>query len=149
MWQGTVSGVDQPTRANAPGVGLPQAGWLSSAALVVLCCGAFVLGGSTAALQGAETTNRPRFIGQISSRIPGPIDRTSSPLTNAQQVVELGVEGVMKKSQRVRFQGVVTYVAVGYGNWIYAQDDTAGVLIIYTNIDGQPKEGRRVDVEGW
>lgn len=70
-----------------------------------------------------------------------------TPLTNAQQVLDLGVEGARRNPHPVRVRGVVTYSVPGR-NWLFVQDDTAGLLVIYTNRIVPPLFGQQVEVAG-
>ena len=55
-------------------------------------------------------------------------------LTNAQQVLDLGIEGARRAPHPVRLRAVVTYATIR-APWFYAQDATAGILVICTNRD--------------
>ncbi|HKX62883.1 MAG TPA: PAS domain S-box protein, partial [Verrucomicrobiae bacterium] len=75
-------------------------------------------------------------------------------LTNAQQVIDLGMEGARLNPHPVKLRGVLTYIAVTHPNWIFVQDETAGLLVIYENfqganeVDESPVAGQLVEVEG-
>lgn len=68
-------------------------------------------------------------------------------LTNAQQVLDLGIEGARRAPHPVHLRAVVTYPVINR-NWFYAQDDTAGILVLCTNNLPQPTAGELVDVTG-
>jgi PAS domain S-box-containing protein len=71
--------------------------------------------------------------------------------TNAQQVIDLGMEGARLNPHPVKLRGVLTYVAVTHKNWIFVQDDTAGVLVTYEKFEGldpNPTAGQLVEVDG-
>ncbi len=76
------------------------------------------------------------------SPIPSPC-----PLTNVQQVLALGLDGVRQGSMPVRLQGAITY-ADGATHMIYLQDSWAGIRVAYTNIDWPPACEQAVVVEG-
>jgi PAS domain S-box-containing protein len=68
-------------------------------------------------------------------------------LTNAQQVIDLGVERARRLPHPVHLRGVVTYAVPGR-NWIFVQDDTAGLLVVYTNRIAPMPFGLPVEVTG-
>ena len=68
-------------------------------------------------------------------------------LTNAGQVLDLGVEGARRNPHPVRLRGVVTYSVPGR-NWLFVQDDTDGLLVVYTNRIVPPLFGHEVEVTG-
>ncbi|MGA2247578.1 MAG: HAMP domain-containing sensor histidine kinase [Verrucomicrobiota bacterium] len=68
-------------------------------------------------------------------------------LTNAQQVLDLGIEGARCAPHPVQLRAVVTY-AVIRRPWFYVQDATAGVLVICTNESRQPVAGQLVEIAG-
>jgi PAS domain S-box-containing protein len=68
-------------------------------------------------------------------------------LTNVQQVLDLGVEGARRSTQFVHVQGVVTYVAANR-NWLFVQDGTAGLLVVFTNHLAEPLFGQDVEISG-
>jgi PAS domain S-box-containing protein len=70
-----------------------------------------------------------------------------SVFTNAQQVLDLGVEGAARAVHPVRLRGVIT-LPVATVPWFYLQDSTAGLLVIHTNADYHPQAGQFVEVEG-
>src|SRR5215831_4734759 len=72
---------------------------------------------------------------------------TLPPLSNAQQVLELGTEKARKGSCAVEITGVVTFPVPGT-SWAFVQDQTAGILVIYTNSTLQPSCGDGVRVTG-
>ena len=74
-------------------------------------------------------------------------DRPLDVLTNAQQVLDLGIEGARRAPHPVRLRAVVTYPAIRRP-WFYAQDGTAGILVVCTNESRQPAAGQLVEVTG-
>jgi len=70
-------------------------------------------------------------------------------LTNAQQVLDLGIEGARLHPHPVRLIGVVTY-PVPNAKWIYVDDGTAGIFVVYTYTDNLPQRfaGQVVWVDG-
>ena len=68
-------------------------------------------------------------------------------LTNAQQVLNLGIEKARSTPYPALITGVVTF-PVPARTWAFIQDDTAGILVIYTNADVQLESGKRVKVTG-
>lgn len=98
--------------------------------LAVLC---LVGVGFQVSTQGAEPVSPPRVL---------------TTLTNAQQLIDLGMDGARQNPHPVRLRGVVTYHAVAFRNWIYVQDATGAQLVIYDSISEPPKAGQLVDVEG-
>ena len=68
-------------------------------------------------------------------------------LTNAQQVLDLGIEGARRAPHPVQLRAVVTY-AVIRRPWFYVQDATAGILVICTNESRQPLAGQLVEITG-
>jgi signal transduction histidine kinase len=70
-----------------------------------------------------------------------------SVLTNAMQVFNLGVEGARRAPHPVRFKAVVTYPVIRRP-WFYAQDETGGILVLYTNKIPQPQAGQLVEIHG-
>src|ERR1700733_3353126 len=68
-------------------------------------------------------------------------------LTNAQQVLDLGIEGARSAPHPVRLRAVVTYPTIR-APWFYAQDATAGILVICSNLVRQPAAGQLVEVTG-
>jgi PAS domain S-box-containing protein len=74
-----------------------------------------------------------------------------SVLTNAQQVIDLGMEGARLNPHPVKLRGVLTYVAFTHRNWIFVQDETAGLLVTYEKFEGldpTPTAGQLVEVDG-
>ncbi len=67
--------------------------------------------------------------------------------TNAQQVLELGIEKARSSSSPAVITGVLTF-PVPDRSWAFIQDSTAGILVAYTNSDVQPESGERVKVTG-
>ena len=70
-----------------------------------------------------------------------------SVLTNAQQVLALGIEGARREPHPVHLQAVVTFPAIRRP-WFYVQDSTAGILVVCTNESRQPLAGQLIDVVG-
>src|ERR1044071_5360108 len=69
------------------------------------------------------------------------------PLTTAQQVLDLGLEGARRAVLPARIQGLVTYPDAGAGV-LYVQDSSGGIRVSYTNANYQPSSGQLVVVEG-
>jgi len=74
-------------------------------------------------------------------------DKPLEVLTNAQQVLDLGVEGVARAPHPVRLRAVVTYPVIRRP-WFYAQDSTAGILVVCTNEPRLPQAGELVEIVG-
>lgn len=73
---------------------------------------------------------------------------TAAPVfTNAQQVLDLGIDRARSISAPVVITGVVTF-PVPDRAWAFVQDSTAGILVAYTNLGAQPASGERVKVTG-
>jgi signal transduction histidine kinase len=68
-------------------------------------------------------------------------------LTNAQQVLDLGIDGARRAPHPVRLQAVVTYPVIRRPLF-YAQDATAGILVVCTNQSHLPSAGQLVEVVG-
>jgi signal transduction histidine kinase len=68
-------------------------------------------------------------------------------LTNAQQVLDLGVDRARHSPHPVQLRGVVTYPVPGR-NRFFVQDDTSGLLVNYTNRIPAPLFGQQVEVTG-
>jgi len=68
-------------------------------------------------------------------------------LTNAQQVLALGIEGARQAPHPVRLHGVVTYPVIRRP-WFYVQDATGGILVVCTNLSHLPAAGQWVEVVG-
>ncbi len=68
-------------------------------------------------------------------------------LTNAQQILALGVEGARHSPHPVKLNGVVTYTVFN-GAWFYVQDETDGVLVVLSNATFHTTAGQRVEVVG-
>jgi signal transduction histidine kinase len=68
-------------------------------------------------------------------------------LTNAQQVLDLGFEAARLSPHPARIHGVVTY-PIEDSLRAFVQDQTAGVLMAYTNSDVTLLSGQEVEVEG-
>lgn len=87
--------------------------------------------------------------GLVRSSSAAPADDGSLPLlTNAQQVIALGVDGARQKPHPVRLRGVVTYPSINIPNRLYVQDETAGIQVAATSLNFQPATGQSVEVEG-
>ncbi|MBI5383582.1 MAG: HAMP domain-containing histidine kinase [Verrucomicrobia bacterium] len=69
-------------------------------------------------------------------------------LTNAQQVLDLGLERSRAGNIPVRLRGVMTYQAVHRPEWFYLQDDSAAVLIIVSNQPPAMVSGQLIEVDG-
>jgi signal transduction histidine kinase len=67
--------------------------------------------------------------------------------TNAQQVLDLGIEKARNASYSVAITGVATFPVPGRA-WAFVQDDTAGILVLYTNAGLQAQSGERIKLEG-
>jgi signal transduction histidine kinase len=74
-------------------------------------------------------------------------ESTGEVFTNAQQVLALGIEKARSSSSPVMVTGVLTF-PVPDRSWAFVQDNTAGILVAYTNSDVQPESGQRVKVTG-
>ena len=68
-------------------------------------------------------------------------------LTNAQQVLDLGIEGARRAPHPVQLSAVVTCPVRGRP-WFYAQDSTAGILVTCTNLPRPPSAGQLVEIFG-
>jgi len=68
-------------------------------------------------------------------------------LTNAQQVLALGVEGARQAPHLVRLRAVVTFPVIRRP-WFYVQDATGGILVVCTNLPREPVAGELVEVVG-
>jgi len=78
-------------------------------------------------------------------RAPGA--SSQPPLSLTQQVLDLGLERTRHSPFTVRIQGFVTYPDAA-ANMIYVQDSSAGIRVVYTNVNYQPASGQMVEVEG-
>jgi signal transduction histidine kinase len=67
--------------------------------------------------------------------------------TNAQQILDLGIEKARSISAPTVITGVLTF-PVPDRSWAFVQDDTAGILVAYTNSDVRPESGELVKVTG-
>ena len=77
-----------------------------------------------------------------------PVSPTPLPLlTNARQVLALGVEGARRSSHPILMRGIVTHSVPGR-KWLFVQDDTAGLLVVFTNRIVTPLPGQEVEVVG-
>src|SRR5260370_39407138 len=68
-------------------------------------------------------------------------------LTNAQQVLALGIPGARQAPHPVRLRGVVTWPVLRRP-WFYVQDATAGILVVCTNSARRPSGGQLLAVVG-
>jgi signal transduction histidine kinase len=68
-------------------------------------------------------------------------------LTNAQQVLDLGVEGARRSPRTARLRGVVTF-AVESSALAYFQDATAGIQVVCSNAATILSSGQLVELEG-
>jgi signal transduction histidine kinase len=68
-------------------------------------------------------------------------------LTQAQQVLELGLDTARHTVMPVRLQGLITY-ADPAANLFYLADESGGVRVVYTNAGFFPVSGQAVIVEG-
>src|SRR6266487_927849 len=77
------------------------------------------------------------------------IPQTSQPalFTNAQQILDLGIEKARSTPLPVSISGVLTFPVPGR-NWAFVQDETAGILVLYTNAHTRPEYRERVKVTG-
>lgn len=67
-------------------------------------------------------------------------------LTNAQQVLSLGLDAARKSAHRARITGVITYV-LGDVPRFCVQDSTGGLVVLYTNSDLRPAPWQTVEIE--
>jgi signal transduction histidine kinase len=67
--------------------------------------------------------------------------------TNAQQILDLGIDKARNISAPAVITGVLTF-PVPDRSWVFVQDRTAGILVAYTNTDVQPESGKLVKVTG-
>jgi signal transduction histidine kinase len=74
-------------------------------------------------------------------------ESTGEVFTNAQQVLALGIEKARNSSSPVVITGVLTF-PVPDRSWAFVQDNTAGILVAYTNSGVQPESGQLVKVTG-
>jgi PAS domain S-box-containing protein len=77
----------------------------------------------------------------------GPAQPPPAVFTNAQQVLVLGIDGARRSVHPVMLTGTVT-LPLKNQPWVYVQDATAGVLVIYTNTNARLEAGQRVVVTG-
>jgi len=73
--------------------------------------------------------------------------RSPAVLTTARQILNLGTDEAARVVHRVALTGVVTCPMAGIP-WVYLQDATAGMLVIYTNRQLRLEPGQRVEVSG-
>src|SRR5688572_28123374 len=69
-------------------------------------------------------------------------------LTNAQQILNLGLDRARGSLLPAHLRGVLTYTSGEYPGWAYVQDATAGILCICTNLEFRPAVGSLVEMEG-
>jgi Signal transduction histidine kinase len=67
--------------------------------------------------------------------------------TNAQQILDLGIDKARSISAPAVITGVLTF-PLPDRSWAFVQDSTAGILVAYTNLGVQPGSGERVKVTG-
>jgi signal transduction histidine kinase len=79
--------------------------------------------------------------------LPSSSAAQSPVFTNAEQVLELGIEKARSSSSPVEITGVLTF-PVPDRAWAFVQDSTAGILVAYANSDVQPESGAHVKVTG-
>ena len=75
-------------------------------------------------------------------------EQATSAFTNAQAILELGIEKARSISAPAVITGVLTF-PVPDRAWAFVQDSTAGILVAYTNSGVQAESGQRVKVTGW
>jgi signal transduction histidine kinase len=68
-------------------------------------------------------------------------------LTNAQQVIDLGLAEARRSLHRARVRGVVTFPVEGEKR-VFVQDETAGLLVAFTNANLHLEAGQFVQVNG-
>jgi hypothetical protein len=98
-------------------------GWLAALALVASVCAASAADGVT--VSGADRV-----------------------LTNAQQVLDLGLERARGSDIPVRLRAVLTYVAVHKPEWFFIQDEAAAIMVVSTNQPFGLRTGQLLEVEG-
>lgn len=69
-------------------------------------------------------------------------------LTNAQQVLDLGLDRARGSDIPVRLRGVMTYEYIFKRGWFFVQDETAATLVIDTNLPFELQSGQLLEVEG-
>ena len=69
-------------------------------------------------------------------------------LTNAQQVLDLGLERARGSDIPVRLRAVLTYVAVHKPEWFFIQDEAAAIMVVSTNQPFGLRTGQLLEVEG-
>jgi signal transduction histidine kinase len=87
------------------------------------------------------------WLGASASSVWGAENQPLALLTNAQQVLDLGIDGAMLAPHPVQLRAVVTSVVIRRP-WFYVQDATAGILVICTNESRQPVAGQLIEVAG-
>src|ERR1041385_4763213 len=70
-----------------------------------------------------------------------------SVFTNVQQILDLGIEKARHTSGSASITGVVTY-PLPDRTLAFIQDNTAGILVLYTNADVEAKSGDSVRIVG-
>jgi signal transduction histidine kinase len=75
------------------------------------------------------------------------VQQTELAFTNAQQILDLGIDKARNTSAPAVITGVLTF-PVPDRAWAFVQDSTAGILVAYTNSGVQPWAGERVKVTG-
>lgn len=73
--------------------------------------------------------------------------QATSAFTNAQAILELGIEKARSTPAAAVITGVLTF-PVPERAWAFVQDSTAGILVAYTNLGVQAESGERVKVTG-
>ena len=81
------------------------------------------------------------------SEAPGP--GLPAILTNAQQVLDLGLERSRAGDIPARLRGVLTYQAIHKPTWFWLQDETTAVLIIVSELPFTPVSGQLIEVDGF
>jgi len=74
-------------------------------------------------------------------------ERSSGMLTNAQQILDLGVERARSAQRDAVISGVTTFPVPG-SSMVFVQDATAGILVVYTNAGLQLRSGLGVKASG-
>jgi len=69
-------------------------------------------------------------------------------LSNARQVIDLGVESTQVSAHPVRLHAVITYPSPLVPNRLYVQDTSAGVQVAANHLDFVAKPGQVVEIEG-
>jgi signal transduction histidine kinase len=74
-------------------------------------------------------------------------ESTADVFTNAQQVLDLGIDQARNSSAPAVVTGVLTF-PVPDRSWAFVQDSTAGILVAYTNSGAHPESGELAKVTG-